>query len=408
MVTVKFFPSNFAFREFHYSRKSHILLSNPRRWSSNSSKGLNKTALYEFHANNATRVEPFAGYLMPIVYRNQTIKSEHIHTRNSTSVFDVSHMMQTRITGRDRHKFLERLTVADVTNLKLNQCSLSVFTNEHGGIIDDCIISQREDYIHLVSNAGNADIVWKWLSKNLDSGLDATVEKLEQSSLIALQGPSSARILQTLVDADLSKIKFMNVVDTLVKNIGLCQVARCGYTGEDGFEISVASNLALTLMELLCQQEGVKPAGLGSRDTLRLEAGLCLHGHDITDKTTPVEAGLNWTVHKRRREVGGFLGSTIILEQLKNGSATKRIGLAAVDSGPPAREGSEVTDMEGTCIGTITSGTFSPVLEKNIGMAYLPTSFLKTKDDMVKCVIRGKSFLYKITKMPFVKSNYYS
>lgn len=352
-------------------------------------------------------MEPFAGYLMPIVYKNQTIRSEHMQTRTSVSVFDVSHMMQTLVKGKDRHKFLESLTVADLINLKLNKCTLSLFTNKLGGIIDDCIITQREDYLHVVSNAGNADVVWQWLNKNRDSRLEVELERLSNRSLIALQGPSAANTLQMIVDVDLSDIEFMNATDAKVDQIGLCQVARCGYTGEDGFEISVESSHAMQLMEKLCQQSNVKPAGLGARDTLRLEAGLCLHGHEMTEKTTLVEAALNWTVHKLRREKGGFLGFETVSNQLKNGPQIKRVGLLATEHGPPAREGSEVVDSKGSSLGLVTSGTFSPVLEKNIAMAYLPTTFLKQGNDSVSCVIRGKTYGYKIVKMPFVKSNYY-
>lgn len=365
------------------------------------------TCLIDFHKRRQARMEPFAGYLMPIVYKDQTIKSEHLQTRGSASVFDVSHMMQTIVRGKDRFKFLESLTVADIQNLALGKCTLSVFTNESGGIIDDCIISKREDHVHIVSNAGNSDIVWNWLNEKLNKSIDVSLEKLTNKGLIAVQGPKAAQVLQNSVDDDLSDIEFMNTRDLNIKGVGSCQVTRCGYTGEDGFEISVEASSAGQLLDHLCQQSEVKPAGLGARDTLRLEAGLCLHGHDINDKISPVEAALSWTIHKRRKAEGGFLGSQKILEQLKENSGVKRVGLVAVGSGPPAREGTAVTELDDKILGFVTSGTFGPTIEKNIAMAYLPSNLAVKFGHSVNCIIRGKKFEYKITKMPFVKANYY-
>lgn len=354
-------------------------------------------------------IQPFAGYMMPIVYKNQTITSEHIQTRTSASAFDVSHMMQTTVRGNDRVKFLERLTVADIDSMGLDKCTLSVFTNESGGIIDDCIIAKRQDHLHIVSNAGNADTIWSWLNLNLNQSpeLSVQLDRLVDKGLIALQGPAAAQVLQQLVEIDLSGIEFMNTRDIEVKGIGDCQITRCGYTGEDGFEISIVPDQAEKLVETLCKDDRVKPAGLGARDTLRLEAGLCLHGHDITSKTTPVEAALSWTIQKRRRIDGEFPGSKVILNQLKEGSKLKRIGLMAVSGGPPAREGSMVTDLNGNELGVVTSGTFAPKLEKNIAMAYLPSSLANEFGYSLGCIVRGKKFVYNITKMPFVKSNYY-
>lgn len=365
------------------------------------------TCLIDFHKRYHARMEPFANYLMPIVYKDQTIKSEHLQTRESASVFDVSHMMQTIVRGEDRCRFLERLTVADIQTLDLDKCTLSVFTNADGGIIDDCIISKRSDHIHIVSNAGNSKIVWDWLNNKLDKNIDVSLERLTEKGLIALQGPKAAQVLQKLVNIDLSTIEFMNTCNSNVKEVGLCQITRCGYTGEDGFEISIDVTKAEHLMNHLCQFSEVKPAGLGARDTLRLEAGLCLHGHDISDKTTPVEASLSWTVHKRRRAEGGFLGAERILDQLEQSSQLKRVGIIAIGSGPPAREGALVTELNEKVLGSVTSGTFAPSLQKNIAMAYLPSNLAAKFGHPVNCNIRGKNFEYKITKMPFVKANYY-
>lgn len=353
-------------------------------------------------------MEPFAGYSMPIVYKDQSIKSEHMQTRERASVFDVSHMMQVIVRGKQRFDLIEKLTVADLKSMKLDKCTLSVFTNQAGGIIDDCIVSNRQDHLHIVSNAGNSEIVWDWLQNNLDNASDVNLTRLTQSGLVALQGPEAARVLQSLTETDLKEIEFMNTIDAEIRGVGICQVTRCGYTGEDGFEISVNVDQAGTLLDRLCSKDEVKPAGLGARDTLRLEAGLCLHGHDITDKLTPVEAALSWTIHKRRRLEAGFIGSDIVLDQLKNGSKIKRVGLIATGGGPPAREGSKVVEtVGGRELGTITSGTFAPKLGKNIAMAYLSTSMATAFGQTVKCEIRGKGYEYEITKMPFVKSNYY-
>lgn len=376
------------------------------RWAS--SDTVKSTCLLNFHKSRGARLEPFANHTMPIVYKDQSIRSEHMQTRDSASAFDVSHMMQTIIRGRDRYKFIENLTVADVQGMGLDKCTLSVFTNESGGIIDDCIISNRKDHIFIVSNAGNAEIVWSWLNENKPRDSDVSLERLEGRGLIALQGPKAAKVLQDLVDVDLTEIEFMNTTDANIRSVGLCQITRCGYTGEDGFEISIGPELAEKLMEILCQRDEVLPAGLGARDTLRLEAGLCLHGHDITDKITPVESALNWTIHKRRRLEGGFLGSNIVLDQLKNKSKIKRIGLVAVKGGPPAREGSSVFDAQtGTELGTVTSGTLAPKLCKNIAMAYVPIEISTKIGYPVHCVVRGKKYEYELAKMPFVKSNYY-
>lgn len=368
---------------------------------------IKKTCLYEFHRSRQAKIEPFAGYMMPIFYKNQSIKTEHLFTRSNSSVFDVSHMLQTIVTGKDRFRYIESLTVADLERLQRNKCVLTLFTNESGGIIDDCIISNRDDHLHIVSNAANSDIVWSLLNRNVPPGADVKIGRLHDHGLIALQGPKAAEVLQKLVKIDLADTLFMNSVDADITGIGVCQVTRCGYTGEDGFEISVESKKAMDLVDLLCQHQSVKPAGLGARDTLRLEAGLCLHGHDMTVETTPVEAALSWTLAKRRRLEGRFPGSDVIIKQLKEGTKVKRVGLMSEVAGPPARENCTVM-LDGTPMGRITSGTSSPTLGTNIAMAYLSSNVLKdTVESKVMCRIRNKDYQYQITKLPFVKPNYY-
>lgn len=395
-----------SFIKFNHLGKS---TSTYRRFaSSGGSEKINQTCLYEFHKRRQARMEPFAGYSMAIVYKDQTIKSEHMQTREMASVFDVSHMMQLTVRGKDRHRFLEQLTVADIESMGNNKCTLSMFTNQSGGIIDDCIIAKRQDHLHVVSNAGNAHTVWTWLESQKTNKMDVHLERLTRRGLIALQGPKAAQVLQELVEIDLRDLEFMNTTNASVNGVGSCIVTRCGYTGEDGFEISVDPSSAETLMESLCQHDLVKPAGLGARDTLRLEAGLCLHGHDITDKTTPVEAALAWAIHKRRRNEGGFLGADVILEQLKQGTISRRTGLVATKGGPPAREGCQIYELGGNAaIGSVTSGTFAPKHGANIAMAYLPTPISKSIGQKVSCEVRGKKFEYEVVKMPFVKANYY-
>lgn len=372
-----------------------------------SSTDIKKTCLHEFHRSRNAKIEPFAGYLMPIFYKNQSIQSEHLFTRSDSSMFDVSHMLQTIVTGKDRFRYLESLTVADLEGLQLNKCVLTLFTNESGGIIDDCIISNRPDHLHIVSNAANSDIVWSLLNRNIPPGVDVKIDRLSEHGLMALQGPKAAQVLQKLVKIDLADVLFMNSADADIPGVGVCQVTRCGYTGEDGFEISVAANRAMDLVDTLCRHDTVQPAGLGARDTLRLEAGLCLHGHDMTADTTPIEAALAWTVAKRRRVEGRFPGSDVILKQLKEGAKLTRVGLISEIAGPPAREKSTVVSDK-TPLGKITSGTFSPTLRKNIAMAYVSSNFLNNNEESkVMCQIRNRQYDYHITKLPFVKPNYY-
>lgn len=377
------------------------------RWLSDKIKP-KTTGLYNFHKSRNARLEPFAGFLMPMVYKGQTVTSEHLRTRQTASVFDVSHMMQTVIRGKDRVKFMESLTVADLEGLSLDRCTLSVFTNNVGGILDDCIVGQRQNHLHVVSNASNAETIWS-LMKSKSSSYDVELCRLEKKCLIALQGPSSSEVLQPLMNTDLSTLKFMSVLDAELTHVGRCQITRCGYTGEDGFEISLDAEQAEPLTELLCDREGVGLAGLGARNTLRLEAGLCLHGHDISDKTTPVEGALNWVIAKRRRLEGGFPGFEVIRRQLEKNSEIKRSGLVASKGGPPAREGCQILDHDmKTSLGYVTSGSFAPSLMKNIAMAYLRTDVSKEIGRKVFCQVRGKSLEYEVTKMPFVQTKYYT
>lgn len=312
-----------------------------------------KTKLYDFHVQLKGKMVPYGGYWLPVSYGNEGIAASHLHTRQRCSVFDVSHMMQTEVRGRDRLPFLENVTTADLINLRDNTATLSVFTDSiTGGILDDLIITKTSlGYYHLVSNAARRFQDQKLLQEAQAAmrakGKDVELRFLDsdEQALLAVQGPDTAKILQPLVDVDLSRLYFMASTMATVAGVSGCRITRCGYTGEDGVEISLPGSQATEVAEMLLSSEvaPVKPAGLGARDSLRLEAGLCLYGNDIDHTTTPVEAGLSWLVAKRRRTTADFPGATVIIDQLRNGPRRKRVGLKS--RGPSARSGATVYAM---------------------------------------------------------------
>ncbi|OXU20331.1 hypothetical protein TSAR_009846 [Trichomalopsis sarcophagae] len=370
-----------------------------------------KTCLYDLHVDRNGKIVDFAGWLLPVQYR-EAIAASHQHTRTHASVFDVGHMLQTHVTGRDSGEFLESLTTADLQSLKQGSAGLTVFTNDQGGILDDLIITKdRDDKFFVVSNAGrrNEDtaLMLKRQSEMKAQGKDVNIEFLDplEQGLIALQGPSAATVLQSLVQIDLTKLKFMMSVETEI-NQKRVRISRCGYTGEDGFEISIPGTDARTITEIILEKPDVKLAGLGPRDSLRLEAGLCLYGHDITEDTTPVEATLLWLVAKRRRAEANFPGAQRILDQIKNGVTKKRVGLT-LGQGPPARENAPILTAAGERVGKVTSGGPSPTLGKPIAMGYVPLELAKAGTNVL-VEVRGKMYKAVVTKMPFVKSNYYT
>uniref|UniRef100_A0AAV1UHG5 Aminomethyltransferase n=1 Tax=Peronospora matthiolae TaxID=2874970 RepID=A0AAV1UHG5_9STRA len=383
-----------------------------RRFSSAASPHLKQTPLHDLHVSLGGKMVPFAGYAMPVQYKAGVLQS-HLHTREEghASLFDVSHMGQLRITGSDRLAFLESVVVGDLLALSSGEAKLSLLTNDRGGIIDDCVISRYDDHVYVVVNAGNRDVDLVHLHHHLENFKgDAAIECLDDHSLVALQGPGAADVVEMLKSkVKLQDLGFMHGALTPLTLPDGNQVdvvlTRCGYTGEDGFEISVQNKDVHALARALLEDERVLEAGLGARDSLRLEAGLCLHGHDITARTTPIEAMLAWTIGKRRREQGGFPGHEIIMDQLMNKSATKkRIGF--VVEGAAAREGAELFDADDKVVGRVTSGMFSPSLKKAIGMAYVDKSSGKLGTELhVKA--RNKVQKAVITKMPFVPANYY-
>ncbi|CAJ0961858.1 unnamed protein product, partial [Mesorhabditis belari] len=376
-----------------------------------------KTCLYELHKQHGGNLVNFAGYEMPVQYTDLSIKDSTLHTRKHVSIFDVSHMLQTHITGKDRVAFIESLTTADVEGLKPNSGTLSVFTNEKGGIKDDLIVTKTDqDFIYMVTNAGCIDKDLPYLQENAASwrakGKDVQINTLDGRGLIALQGPEMAAVLKGETNINLDELTFMTTSVGKVFGLDNCRVTRCGYTGEDGVEISVDAKHASVLVErLLASKAGmVRLAGLGARDALRLEAGLCLYGNDIDENTTPIEAGLAFVIAKRRRQTLGFPGAEIIVEQIeKKNWKKRRVGL--VSEGGRAPRGhiplNVASPIGSATIGFVTSGCPSPCLGKNVAMAYVDTPY--SKDGTVLEVDFGaKQAKVTVQKMPFLKTNYYT
>ncbi len=354
-----------------------------------------KTPLHALHVELGARLVAFAGYDMPVQYP-AGILAEHAHTRAAAGLFDVSHMGQVRITGANAAKALEALVPGDIAGLQPGQMRYALLTNEVGGIIDDLMVTNLGGEFRLVVNAACkvADVA------HLRSGLpdDCALEVLEDRALLALQGPGAADVL-VRHGAAVDDLVFMTAAECEIGGTD-CLVSRSGYTGEDGFEISVGVDEAEACARLLLSEREVEPIGLGARDSLRLEAGLCLYGHDIDGTTTPVEATLAWTIAKRRRAEGGFPGADIILGQLAGGTAKKRVGFL-VEGPAPAREGAEVMTVDGTAIGQVTSGGFGPTVGAPVAMGYVDrdSSGLGTRVDLM---VRGRARPAEIAKMPFV------
>lgn len=369
---------------------------------------LKKTVLYDFHLEQGGKMVPFAGWSMPIQYKDSIMESTK-WCRSNASIFDVSHMCGLTLKGKDAIPFLHKLVVGDVLAMADGTGSLSVFTNEKGGIIDDTVITKvSPTEIYLVVNAGCREKDLAHIGKHLDAfkaqGGDISMEVHDDRSLLALQGPKAASVLQPLTSVDLSKLYFSGFVKVDVGGAP-CFVTRTGYTGEDGFEISIPSTSALDLTKkLLRDGSSVRMCGLGPRDSLRLEAGLCLYGNDLNEDITPIEAGLTWTIAKSRREACDFLGGEVIKKQLADGVAIRRVGL--VSSGAPARQHSEILTPDGTRVGEVSSGAFSPNLGKNVAMGYVDKAHAKAGTPL-KVVVRGKQNDATVTKMPFVPTHYF-
>jgi aminomethyltransferase len=352
---------------------------------------------------------PFAGWSMPVQYVESIVNS-HLHTRKAVSLFDVSHMLQLMLHGKDAGDFVEHVTVADTRGLRDNKGTYTVILNESGGIVDDAIVNRISDTrFYVVANAGCADKDLAHLKTQLQAFRNGNhsveMEVLTSRSLVALQGPLMADVLSKGVSVDLKSLSFMSGVETTVFGVPNCRVTRCGYTGEDGVEISVESGSVVELTKaLLKASPDVKLAGLGARDSLRLEASLSLYGNDITEETTPIEAGLAWTISKRRRKEGSFVGAEKVLAELEEKPAMRRIGI--VSRGPVARHGSDILDSNGQKIGHVTSGCPSPTLKHNVAMGYITRKMGKV-GTKVFLSVRGKEVEASVAKMPFVPLKYY-
>jgi len=363
-----------------------------------------KTPLYALHLELGAKMVPFAGYDMPVNYPGGII-AEHRHCREAASLFDVSHMGQVRLVGPDAAKALESLVPVDVADLGVGKQRYGFFTNASGGILDDLMITRRENDLLVIVNAACKDADIKHLVTHI--GHKCTVQPLPERALLALQGPQAVKALARL-NADAATLTFMTGRQLTLAGAD-CFVTRSGYTGEDGFEISVAAEQAEALARALLAQPEVKPCGLGARDTLRLEAGLCLYGHDINDTTTPVEAGLTWAIQKVRRpggaRAGGYPGASVIDGQLAHGTTNKRVGLLGLER-VPVREGATIVDGQGRKLGHVTSGTLAPSVGQPIAMAYLASNHALPHHE-VFAEVRGKRQPMRVAPMPFSPHRYH-
>jgi len=386
-----------------------------RRYAS--SDNLLKTMLYDLHVERGGKMVPFAGYELPVQYAGAGVLKEHMHCRapGKASVFDVGHMGQIKWTGADRAAFLEKCVVGDIKGLGAGEGRLSLLTNESGGILDDTVITNAGDYIYMVVNGACKVTDMAHLEKMMaeHSDMDVQMNYLgDDATLVALQGDGAKTALQPLLPDgfDMERFAFMTGVDTTVGGME-CRVTRCGYTGEDGFEIGVTHTKdAVAVAELLLSNENVEPCGLGARDSLRLEAGLCLYGNDLDDTVNPVEGTLLWTIgpkDTRRRTEQGFPGAANMLtsEGKPKKFGRKRVGFMGHTK--PARPGADIYSADGTTkVGTVTSGTVSPCLNAPIAMGYVETALGKNGTELT-VDIRGKKIPTKVAKMPFVEPNYW-
>jgi aminomethyltransferase len=356
-------------------------------------------ALDSWHRARGGRMVPFAGYHMPVQYEG--IMAEHLWTRENAGLFDVSHMGQLLVHGRDADAALERLLPGELKLLPDMKLRYSLLLDETGGIIDDLMVTRRGADFYVVVNGATKHGDLEVLQDKLPR--DIVIDHMKEQALLALQGPRAAETLEKLAPG-VSELSFMQGGAFRLAGEA-AWISRSGYTGEDGFEISVASNLAAEVADALVAEDAVKPIGLGARDSLRLEAGLPLYGHDIDRETTPVMAGLNFAINKRRRAEGGFPGSERILAELEKGAPQRRVGFD-VDGRQPVREGARVLDGEGNEVGRITSGGHSPSLGRPIAMGYV-ASHLAEPGTALKLEQRAKLFEAQVAPMPFVPHRYH-
>lgn len=366
---------------------------------------LSRTPLHDLHIELGAKMVPFAGYAMPVQYPLGILK-EHLHTRAHAGLFDVSHMGQVRLSDADAAAALETLVPVDVIDLPAGMQRYALFTNEQGGILDDLMITRvGEGELYVVVNAACKAADINHLKRRI--GHRCEVVELADRALLALQGPAAASVLARIAPR-LAELTFMQSVRVELAG-AQCYVSRSGYTGEDGYEISVPSDRAEALARMLLADPAVEPIGLGARDSLRLEAGLCLYGHDIDTDTTPIEGGLLWAISRVRRpdgaRAGGYPGADVIAQQLAEGVNRKRVGLVAKDR-TPVREGADLTDPDGRTIGKVTSGGFGPTHGGPVAIGYVATE-CSAPGTMLNAIVRGKPIPMEVARTPFVPQRYY-
>jgi aminomethyltransferase len=370
-----------------------------------------KTPLHALHVELGAKMVPFAGYDMPVQYPTGVL-TEHNWTREHAGLFDVSHMGQAMLVAADGSHAtvaaaLEALVPADILNLGFGQQRYTQLLNAEGGILDDLMVTRSTDArddggLMLIVNAGCKDADYAHISAHLPEGV--TLVPMPERALIALQGPDAAAVLADRVRGA-SAMKFMTARSSEFDGSIDLAISRSGYTGEDGYELSIPAKNVDTVWNALLADARVKPIGLGARDSLRLEAGLCLYGHDIDTTTSPIEAGLTWSIQKRRRAEGGFPGAARVQKELAEGAPRLRVGILP-DGRAPAREGTVVKAVDGTVIGTVTSGGFGPTINGPLAMGYVNRRFAEPGTPVL-LEVRGKDLPAKVVTMPFAPHRYF-
>lgn len=372
-------------------------------------RDLARTPLYDLHRSLGARMTGFAGYAMPVQYPSGII-SEHLHTRARAGLFDVSHMGQAILAGPHAARRLEKLVPGDIAALAPGRMRYAQFLDAHGHILDDLMVTRLDDEggrerLFLVVNAATKRADFAHLAAELP---DCALTVLEDRALLALQGPNAAEVLRRHVSSaaaeSIAVMPFM-AVKSFVWEGNALNISRSGYTGEDGFEISIPATAASVFAEELLAEADVRPIGLGARDSLRLEAGLCLYGHDIDRTTDPIEAGLTWSISNRRRAEGGFVGYEHVKRAIDHGPSRLRVGFM-LEGKAPAREGSEIVTLDGQTIGRVTSGGFAPSLGRPVAMGYADTAYA-APGTQVCLIARGKPLAAKIVSLPFVPHHYF-
>lgn len=355
------------------------------------------TALHPLHTELNAKITTFAGYAMPLHYSQGIIK-EHLHTRSQAGLFDISHMGQIQLVGEQSASELEKLTPSDLQSLEAGKQRYTVLTNKSGGVIDDLIIANLGTHLLLIVNASRKEVVLQHLQSHLPHHCEIALQS--EQALIALQGPAAITVLKQY-DPQLNTLPFMSIRQTHINKIP-CLISRSGYTGEDGFEISVANTHACDLAQLLLAHAEVQPIGLGARDSLRLEAGLCLYGHELSSEITAVEANLSWLVAKDR---SNYLGAKRTLYQFREGAEHYRVGITS-SSKSILREGAELFDLQSNKIGYISSGSFGASIQKPVAMAYVNADLINPGRQLL-CRQRASKIPVTVCQLPFVNHRYY-